>query len=163
MGTELDEIDLAIIRALQKDARASFAAIAKSCGVSIDTISKRFKKIETTGVARGTTLLLNPKSFGYDCVASFGIRADFSHIQEILRFLKKMPDIVFSTQTMGRHGIYAVAIVKNVTNLSQLKEVIKGHPMVREITTSIWVNDILLCPENFDLPSAHGEEKLGQY
>ena len=46
MGTELDEIDIAIIRALQKDARASFAAIAKSCNVSVDTISKRFKKIE---------------------------------------------------------------------------------------------------------------------
>ena len=46
LGTELDEVDLAIIRALQKDARASFAAIAKSCDVSVDTISKRFKKIE---------------------------------------------------------------------------------------------------------------------
>ncbi len=45
MGTELDEVDIAIIRALQKDARASFAAIAKSCNVSVDTISKRFKKI----------------------------------------------------------------------------------------------------------------------
>ncbi len=160
MGTELDEIDIAIIRALQKDARASFAAIAKSCNVSVDTISKRFKKIENTGIARGTTVLLNPKSFGCDCVASFGIRADFSHIEEILRFLKKMPDIVFSTQTMGRNSIFAVAIVKNVAKLSQVKEVIKGHPMVREITTSIWVNEILLCPENFDLPEK-GDKPIG--
>ncbi len=157
MGEELDDVNIAIIRALQKDARASFAAIAKSCNVSVDTISKRFKKIEESGLARGTTVLLNPKSFGYDCVASFGIRADFSHIEEIIQFLKKMPDIVFSTQTMGRHSIFAVAIVKNVTKLSQVKETIKGHPMVREITTSIWINDILLCPENFDLQATHGE------
>ncbi len=156
MGTTLDEIDFAIIRALQKDARASFATIAKNCNVSVDTISKRFKKIEETGVARGTTVLLNPKSFGYDCVASFGIRADFSHVEEILRFLKKMPDIVFSTQTMGRHSIFAIAIVKNVGQLGQVKETIKGHPMVREITTSIWVNEILLCPENFDLQKTTG-------
>ena len=127
----------------------------------VDTISKRFKKIENTGVARGTTVLLNPKSFGCDCVASFGIRADFSHIEEILQFLKKMPDIVFSTQTMGRHSIFAVAIVKNVTILNQVKEVIKGHPMVREITTSIWVNEILLCPENFDLPDDRGDNPIG--
>ncbi len=160
MSIKLDKIDVAVIRALQKDARTSFAAIAKECDVSIDTISKRFKKIENAGVARGTTVLLNPKSFGCDCVASFGIRADFSHIEEILQFLRKMPDIVFSTQAMGRHSIFAVAIVKNVTKLSQLKEMIKGHPMVREITTSIWVNDILLCPENFDLPKT-GENPLG--
>ena len=161
MGTELDEVDIAIIRALQKDARTSFAAIAKSCNVSIDTISKRFKKIQNIGVAKGTTVLLNPKSFGYDCVASFGVRADFSHIQEILHFLRKMPDIVFSTQTMGRHNIFAVAIVKNVAKLNQVKEAIRGHPMVREITTSIWVSEILLCPENFDLQAATGDNPIG--
>jgi len=163
MGAKLDEIAIAIIRALQKDARASFAAIAKSCNVSVDTISKRFKKIEKTGVARGTTVLLNPKSFGYDCVASFGIQADFSHIEEILHFLKKMPDIVFSTQTMGRHSIFALAIVKDVANLNQVRETIKGHPMVREIITSIWVNEILLCPENFDLPQPTGDNPIGQH
>lgn len=161
MGAELDEIDVAIIRALQKDARASFAEIARSCDVSVDTISKRFKKIENSGVAKGTTVLLNPKSFGCDCVASFGIRVDFSHIEEILQFLTKMPDIVFSTQTMGRHSIFAVAIVKNVTKLNQVKEVIKGHPMVREITANIWVNEILLCPENFDLQATEGENPIG--
>jgi DNA-binding Lrp family transcriptional regulator len=161
MAAELDEIDIAIIRALQKDARASFATIAKSCDVSIDTISKRFKKILQSGVARGTTVLLNPKSFGCDCVASFGIRADFSHIDDILQFIEKIPGVVFTAPTMGRHSIFAVAIVKDVTNLSQIKEVIKGHPMVREITTSIWVDDILLCPENFDLNFASGDAQLG--
>jgi Lrp/AsnC family transcriptional regulator, regulator for asnA, asnC and gidA len=154
MGKKLDKLDVEIIRTLQKDARANFATIAKSCDVSVDTVSKRYRKIEDTGVARGTTILLNPKSFGYDCVASFGIQADFSHIEEILLFLKKMPDIVFSTKTMGKHGVFALAIVDNVAKLNQVKEVIKGNPMVRDITTSIWVNDILLCPENFDLQTA---------
>jgi DNA-binding Lrp family transcriptional regulator len=162
MATKLDNIDIAIIRALQKDARTSFAAIAKSCGVSVDTISKRFKKIEEAGVARGTTVLLNPKSFGCECVASFGIRTDFSYINQVLEFLRRMPDIVFSTQTMGRHSIFALAIVRNVTVLSQVKERIKGHPMVRDVTTSIWINDILLCPENFDLREG-AENPIGQY
>ncbi len=151
MGTELDQVDIAIIRSLQKDARASFAEIAKSCGVSIDTISKRFKKIEETGVARGTTVLLNPKSFGCDFVVSFAIRADYFHIEEVLEFLKKLPEIIFSTQSMGRHSIFAVAFVENMAKLNQVKESIKGYPMIREIATSIWVNEILLCPENFDL------------
>lgn len=157
MSTKLDEIDIAIIRALQKDARASFAAIAKECKVSIDTISKRFKKIGRSGIAKGTSVLLNPKSFGCDCVASFGIRADFSHIEPLLQFIRKIPDIVFSTQTMGRNSIFALALVKNVATLNQVKELIKAHPMVGEITTSIWVGEILLCPENFDLQAITGE------
>jgi len=74
---KLDEIDVNIIRVLQRDARTNFADIAKDSGVSIDTISKRFKKMKRAGIIRGTTVLLNPKSFGYDCVASFGIRVDY--------------------------------------------------------------------------------------
>jgi len=35
--------------------------------------------------------------------------------------------------------------------------------MVREIATSIWVNDVLLCPENFDLPKVEGEETFRQH
>jgi len=147
---KLDEVDVKIIRALQKDARTNFADIAKDCDVSVDTVSKRFKRLVKSGVARGTTVLLNPKSFGYDCVASFGIRVDYPHVQEAVDYIKKIPEVCFCTQSMGMHNLFAVAVLKNVGRLSQLKESIKGHPMVREVSASIWVEEILLCPENFE-------------
>jgi len=147
---KIDEIDVSIIRALQKDARTNFVDIAKDCGVSVDTISKRFKRMMRTGVARGTTILLNPKSFGYDCVASFGIRVDYPHVEEVVNFVEKIPEVVFCTPSMGTHNIFAIAVLKNVGRLGQVKESIKGHPMVREVTVNIWVDEILLCPENFE-------------
>lgn len=147
---DLDEVDLKIIRALQRDARTNFAGIAKDCGVSVDTVSKRFKRLLKSKVARGTTVLLNPKSFGFDCVASFGIRVDYPHVQEVVDYVKKTPDVVFCAESMGRHNLFAIAVLRNVGRLSQLKESIKGHPMVREVTASIWVEEILLCPENFE-------------
>jgi len=147
---KLDEIDVRLIRSLQKDARTNFADIAKDCDVSTDTISKRFKRMKRTGIARGTTVLLNPKSFGYDCVASFGIRVDFPQVAEVINFVRKIPEVVFCTPSLGRHNIFAIAVLKNVGRLGQVKESIKGHPMVREVTASIWVDEILLCPENFE-------------
>jgi len=147
---DVDEVDLKIIRALQKDARTNFANIAKDSGVSVDTISKRFKRLLKSKVARGTTVLLNPKSFGFDCVASFGIRVDYPHVQEVMDYVKKTQDVVFCTESMGTHNLFAIAVLRNVGRLSQLKESIKGHPMVREVTASIWVEEILLCPENFE-------------
>ncbi len=147
---KIDEIDLNIIRTLQKDARSSFADIAKNCRVSIDTISKRFKRLRRNGVARGTTVLLNPKSFGYDCVASFGIRVDYPHVRDVIDFVGKIPEVVFCTPSMGRHNIFALAVLRNVGRLGQVKEYIKRHPMVGEVTASIWVDNILLCPENFE-------------
>ena len=148
--TKIDELDVNIIRALQKDARANFAGIAKECNVSVDTISKRFNRLLELGVARGTTVLLNPKSFGYDCVASFGIRVDYPHAEDVIDFIGKIPEIVFCTSSMGRDNIFAIGVLKNVGRLSQVKEYIQGHPRVLEVTVSIWVDDILLCPENFE-------------
>lgn len=146
----IDEIDVSLIRALQRDARTNFANVAKDCGVSVDTVSKRFKRMKKAGIARGTTVLLNPKSFGYDCVASFAIRVDYPHVEEVVNFVEKTPEVVFCTPSMGRHNIFAIAVLKNVGRLGQVKESIKGHPMVREVSASIWVDEILLCPENFE-------------
>ena len=150
LKVKIDEIDISIIRALQKDARTSFADIAKDLGVSIDTISKRFKRMKRTGIARGTTVLLNPKSFGFDCVASFGIRVNYPHVDEVLDFVGKIPEVVFRTPAMGRDNIFAIVVLKNVGRLGQVKEAIKGHPKVGEVAASIWVDEILLCPENFE-------------
>lgn len=146
----LDVIDLKIIRALQKNARTSFASIAGDCDVSIDTISKRFKKMKKAGVIRGTTILLNPKSFGNECVGSLGIDVSYPFLRDVVDSVRRVPEIVFCTTSMGKHDIFCIVILKNVGRLSQVKDLIKGHPAVREVTTSIWVDEILLCPENFE-------------
>lgn len=147
---KIDEIDINIVRALQKDARTNLIDIAKDCDVSIDTISKRFKKLERTGIVKGTTILLNPKQFGYDCVASLEIDIDYPHVGDIIDFIRNKRDIIFCTSIMGRHDIFCIAVLKNVGRLSKLIEIIKGHPLIREVTANIWVDEILLCPENFE-------------
>ena len=146
----IDEVDITIIRALQKDARVNFSSIAKDCGVSTDTISKRFRKMKKAGVVRGTTILLNPKSFGYECVGSLGVDISYPHLREVIESLRKIPEIIFCTMSMGKHDIFCIAVLKNVGLLSKVKDLIKRHPAVREVTTNIWVDEILLCPENFE-------------
>ena len=149
-GVSVDEIDVNIIRLLQKDARTIFADIARRCGVSTDTISKRFRKMKKAGIIRGTTILLNPKSFGYDCVASLGIDVSYPHLREVVELIQRTSEIVFCTTSMGKHDVFCIAVLKNIGRLSQVRDLIKGHPIVREVTTSIWVDEILLCPENFE-------------
>jgi Lrp/AsnC family transcriptional regulator for asnA, asnC and gidA len=154
--SKIDETDINIIRALQKDARFHFSDIAKDCHVSTDTISKRFRKLRKAGVIKGTTILLNPKSFGFDCVASLGINVDYSHLNDVIELIGRMSEIVFFSTSMGRYDIFCIAILKNVGRLSQVKDLIKGHPMVREVSASIWVEEILLCPENFEFEHLKG-------
>jgi len=147
---KVDQIDRKLIRSLQKDARTNFADIARDCKVSTDTISKRFRKLEKAGIIKGTTVLLNPKSFGNDCVGSFGVDVSYPHLKTVVETIQKIPEVVICTTSMGKHDIFCIAVLKNVGRLSQVKDLIKGHPAVRAVTTSIWVDEILLCPENFE-------------
>ena len=43
------------------------------------------------------------------------------------------------------------AVLKNMKELNVLRESINGLSHVKELKTSIWVDDVLLCPENFEL------------
>ncbi|HKZ47186.1 MAG TPA: AsnC family transcriptional regulator [Thermoplasmata archaeon] len=50
---DLDRVDIAILRILQEDARASFRDIAKRVGVSVPTVSARVSTLEQLGILSG--------------------------------------------------------------------------------------------------------------
>ena len=148
---KFDETDVRVIRNLQRDARTNFADIAKQCGVSVDTIIKRFQRLRRNGVVRGTTILLDPRRLGFDCLASLELDVEPVHISEVVEEVRGQPGVVFSTPSMGMQSVFAVTVLRDMKELNSLRETIKGLPNVRDVKTSIWVGDILLCPENFEL------------
>lgn len=57
----LDEIDRKILEMLQADGRASFADVAKACGISASTCFERVRRLEGSGVIKGYSAALDPK------------------------------------------------------------------------------------------------------
>lgn len=56
-----DEIDRRIIRALQRDASVSHAALAEKVGASAASVWRRVRALEKTGVLGATVRLANPE------------------------------------------------------------------------------------------------------
>jgi hypothetical protein len=52
---------------------------------------------------------------------------------------------------MGDYDIFSIATSRNMNEINKLKEKIQSHNKVREIKTSIWVDQFLLCPQNYEL------------
>ena len=148
---KFDETDVRIIRNLQRDARTNFADIAKECGVSVDTIIKRFQRLRRNGVVTGTTILLDPRHIGFDCLASLELDVEPVHISEVVELVRGQKGVVFSTPSIGMQSVFAVTVLRDMKELNSIRETIKGLPNVRDVKTSIWVEDVLLCPENFEL------------
>ena len=148
---KFDETDIRVIRSLQRDARTNFADIAGKCGVSVDTIIKRFQRLKKTGIIKGTTILLDPRHLGLECVASLEIGVDPKQVDEIVNSLREEPGVIFCTPSVGMQNVFAIVALGNVNELNALIERAKAHTDVKVVTTSIWAEDILLCPENFEL------------
>jgi Lrp/AsnC family transcriptional regulator for asnA, asnC and gidA len=153
---KFDDTDVRILRNLQKDARTNFADIAKECGVSVDTIIKRFQRLRRNGVVKGTTILLDPRHLGLDCLASLEINVEPVRVAEVVDQMREKPGVVFCTPSMGKENVFAITVLRGMKELNNLKEEIKGTPYVRDVKTSIWVEDVLLCPENFELEGLKG-------
>jgi Lrp/AsnC family transcriptional regulator for asnA, asnC and gidA len=152
MGKQkIDPTDIAILRNLQHDARTKYSDIAKQCNVSVDTIIKRYRKLQQQGIIKNTTLLLDPRRFGDEIIANFSIDIEPQSTTEVLNYLQKQPGILFSAHSLGEYDIFTIAAAKNMNEMNNLKEKIQSHNMIREVKTSIWVDQFLLCPQNFEL------------
>jgi Lrp/AsnC family leucine-responsive transcriptional regulator len=60
----LDERDLAILAALQDDARATYADVGVAVGLSASAVHERVRKLEQLGVIRGYRAVIDPEAIG---------------------------------------------------------------------------------------------------
>lgn len=61
----LDTVDSAILRELQKDARKPFAEIGKAVSLSATTVAERIRRLEQDGVIEGYQMKLSAAKLGY--------------------------------------------------------------------------------------------------
>ena len=61
-----DNIDIEILKILQKDGRSSASDISKSLDLSVPAISERIKKLTEKGIIKRFSAILNHKKAGLD-------------------------------------------------------------------------------------------------
>lgn len=70
----LDEADIRILKAMQKDAAVSQADLAEKAGVSPSLVSRRVSRLRDANVLRATVGLVDAQSVGLTCSAIIRIR-----------------------------------------------------------------------------------------
>lgn len=153
---KIDKKDITILRSLQVDARTKYSDIAKQCNVSVDTIIKRYNKLKKKGLIKRNSLILDPRKFGNKVIASLDIDIEPSSIPETIEHLNQLPGIMFATHAMGKYDAFAIVMKPSMAEMNNLKETIQSHPKIRGVKTSIWVEQFLLCPNNFELEKLIG-------
>ena len=70
--SEIDEIDLRLLRLLSENADRSAGALAKALGMSQPAIWRRIKRLEESGVIKGYRWILNREKLGLGVTVFLG-------------------------------------------------------------------------------------------
>ena len=145
----MDEIDLAIIENLKKDARTSFREIARKLKVSPDTIVNRFRMLQKNGVIQGSTVVINPEKIGYRSMVVFMIDAEPEYSSQVLNKLIEIKGIILATKIMGDCDLMAIGVIRDFEHLYNLIIKVASIPHVKDVHVSFWVRNMKICPEYF--------------
>ena len=135
---KLDETDIQILKALQKDGRESASHIAEKVNVSVPTVTERIRKLQESGVILGFQTAIDPSSIGLDVSAIITIISGSSqYYREVTLAAEETPEVVqcFSTTGNGSHMLYVVT--KNSNTLEELLRKIQSWPGVVRTETQI--------------------------
>ncbi|MBT5782812.1 MAG: Lrp/AsnC family transcriptional regulator [Candidatus Marinimicrobia bacterium] len=135
---KLDETDIQILKALQKDGRESASHIAEKVNVSVPTVTERIRKLQESGVILGFQTAIDPSSIGLDVSAIITIISGSSqYYKEVTIAAEETPEVVqcFSTTGNGSHMLYVVT--KNSNTLEELLRKIQSWPGVVRTETQI--------------------------
>ena len=115
---KLDEVSKAIIEHLQNDGRQSYAAIAKSVGLSEAAVRQRVQRLLDAEVMQ-IVAVTDPLQVGFRRQAMIGIRVD-GDLLPVGDALTEMPEVSYVVTTAGSFDLLAEVVCEDDAELLDL-------------------------------------------
>lgn len=126
----LDEIDKAIVRALQVDGRMSYAKLGPEVGLSQAAVRQRVQRLIDSGVMQ-VVAVTDPLSLGFTVQAMIGVRAD-GDLRALAASLGDLPEIDYVVIASGGFDLLVEVVCEDAEHLMVLlNDVIRATPGVR--------------------------------
>jgi DNA-binding Lrp family transcriptional regulator len=131
----MDVTDVKILKKLLSDARMSYRKVAEEIGVSPPTVLARVEKLESDGIIRSYSTLLDHEKLGYDLTAIIEITATKGKIVDLERQIAKFPNVCAVYDITGLTDMVVVAKFKNRKELSNFVKKDISLPYVERTNT----------------------------
>ena len=118
---KLDEIDHQILDLLIDNTRTAFTDIAKKMLISAGTVHVRVKKMDDSGIIKGSSLTLDYKKLGYTFIAYIGIFLEKTHQTKfVLQKLDSIPYVTVAHITTGKFNIFCKVRAKSTDHAKEI-------------------------------------------
>jgi Lrp/AsnC family leucine-responsive transcriptional regulator len=100
----MDKVDLLICDAVQRDGRASSAAIAEAAGVPTSTANDRLRRLASNGAIRGWHAELDPERVGAGLACFVLIDMKYDGEEDAVDILCERPEVMELHHISGSHS-----------------------------------------------------------
>ena len=134
----LDEIDIKILKHLQKNGRETASKIAEKLSLTVPTITDRIKKLQESSVIKGFQAIIDPKSVSLDVSAVITVVSSSSrNYQRVIDNAIDCPEIIQCYSTTGMGSLLLWVSTKNSQSLEELLRKIQSWPDVTRTETQV--------------------------
>jgi Lrp/AsnC family leucine-responsive transcriptional regulator len=135
---ELDELDLRLLDALQRNARSTFTELGLIVGLKAPAVHDRVKRLEQRGYIRGYSAQLDATRLGLNLIAfvSCYTSPDCAY-DEFTRRLSEMPEICEVHSVAGEESFLCKVATRSTQHLDDLLARLKATPGMARTRTTI--------------------------
>ena len=135
---ELDELDVRLLDALQRNARSTFAELGSLVGLKAPAVHDRVKRLEQRGYIRGYGAKLDPAALGLNLTAfiSCFTSPDCAY-EDFTRLLSEMPEVCEVHSVAGEETFVCKVVTRSTQHLDDLLARLKGMPGMARTRTTI--------------------------
>jgi DNA-binding Lrp family transcriptional regulator len=146
-STELDRVDRAILRLLQRDASISNVALAAKVNLSAPACLRRVERLKQAGLIRGIVALLEPKKLNAGMLMIIGVVLDRSTPESFAAFEKaaqKVSGCMECHIVTGEFDCFMLVRTRDSESFNRLHaEQLLYLPGVRQVRTFMVLKEIL--------------------
>jgi DNA-binding Lrp family transcriptional regulator len=147
--TFLDSLDMKILAECVTDGKASYHKIASSLNISPSTAMKRIKRLESLGIIKGYSAIVDHLKLGYDLTVVTEITVSKGKLLEMEREIAKLPGVCAVYDVTGDTDGIVIAKFRTREELSLFTKSLLAMPFVERTNTHVVLTTV---KEDFRFP-----------
>jgi len=112
MEALLDELDIKLLEALQKDGKKSYTELATQFGTTVGTVSNRVQRLMDQGILR-IVGVVNPRKTGNPFVSIIGMNIHLSKLQQVIDKLSEIKEVRYIAASTGVYNLFIEVITSS--------------------------------------------------
>ncbi|SET05001.1 Lrp/AsnC family transcriptional regulator [Oceanicella actignis] len=142
---EFDEVDMAILRALQEDGGRSAKAVAQLVGLSQPACWRRIRRLEEEGVIRGRRVRLDLRRLGYEVTVFLGVKLAArgrASLEDFERAVTAIPEVQLVQHVLGVYDYRLKVVARDLADFERiLRRRILTLPGVGEVESNVLLSE----------------------